>query len=303
MDQIQTQNIKQATDQWAESTSQSFRVLAERRVSLHESNLRFAQNFFQSWIEQVHNQAQGTREATQNLQEQVQRQREAFEALSQEGTNAYSELLNSTISFYQEALNTASQTAQRNMQNAAFATQQGLQAGIQAVSQTAQQDIQAANQTSQQAAQASVQIAQQGVELVNQNAQEGARASEQFAREGALAAQKVATGVPIQDYDALNVGAIVEQLDNLSADELQRVRAYEQQNKNRDTLLEQIDRKMRVATEVPIHYYDSLNVGEIVEQLDNLSADELQAARAHEQQNKNRDTLLEQIDRKINATA
>ncbi|MDX6381658.1 MAG: hypothetical protein QOI57_2682, partial [Rubrobacteraceae bacterium] len=91
--------------------------------------------------------------------------------------------------------------------------------------------------------------------------------------------------------------------DNLSADELQATHAYEQQNKNRDTLLEQIDRKMRVATGVPIQYYDSSNVGEIVEQLDNLSADELQATHAYEQQNKNRDTLLEQIDRKINAAS
>jgi hypothetical protein len=53
--------------------------------------------------------------------------------------------------------------------------------------------------------------------------------------------------VPIQDYDNLNVGEIVEQLDNLSADELQKVRAYEEQNKNRDTLLEQIDRKINAA--------------------------------------------------------
>jgi len=54
--------------------------------------------------------------------------------------------------------------------------------------------------------------------------------------------------VPIQDYDNLNVGEIVEQLDNLSGDELQHVRAYEQQNKNRDTLLGQIDRRINAAS-------------------------------------------------------
>jgi len=101
----------------------------------------------------------------------------------------------------------------------------------------------------------------------------------------------------------LNVGKIVEQLDNLSADELQHVRAYEQENKNRDTLLNQIDRKMMGAIGVPIKDYNSLNVGEIVERLDNLSAEELQAARAYEQENKNRDTLLGQIDRRLNAAS
>jgi len=54
--------------------------------------------------------------------------------------------------------------------------------------------------------------------------------------------------VPIQDYDNLNVGEIVEQLDSLSGDELQRVHTYEQQNKNRDTLLEQIDRRINAAS-------------------------------------------------------
>ena len=46
-----------------------------------------------------------------------------------------------------------------------------------------------------------------------------------------------------------------------------------------------------------------MNVGEIVEQLDNLSAEELQAARAYEQQNKDRETLLEQIERRIKAVS
>src|SRR3954452_22193685 len=105
MDRQQTQNIKQATDQWADSAQQVFKVLADRTVALQESNLRLTRNFFHNWIEQVHNQAEGTREATKNLQEQNQRQREAFETLSQEGTNVYSDFLNSALSFYQEILN------------------------------------------------------------------------------------------------------------------------------------------------------------------------------------------------------
>src|SRR3712207_9483864 len=102
-------------------------MLADRTVALQESNLKPTQNFFHNWIEQVIIQAQGTREATQGLQEQGQRQREAFETLSQEATNAYSEFLNSALSFYQEALSTATQEAQQNMQQGAQATQQGMQ--------------------------------------------------------------------------------------------------------------------------------------------------------------------------------
>jgi len=46
----------------------------------------------------------------------------------------------------------------------------------------------------------------------------------------------------------LNVGEVVERLENLSAQELQRVRAYEQRNKNRGTLLKQIDRRINAAS-------------------------------------------------------
>jgi uncharacterized protein (DUF433 family) len=50
-----------------------------------------------------------------------------------------------------------------------------------------------------------------------------------------------------------------------------------------------------VATRVPIKDYDSLNVDEIVEQLDKLSAEELQAARGYAKQNKDRESLIGQI--------
>ncbi len=288
----QTQNINQAAEQLTDATQQAFRILADRTVALQESNLRLTQNSFKNWIEQLNNQAQGTRQAVQNLRDQGQRQREAVETLSQEATNTYSEFLNSAVGFYQNAVGTATQVAQQNMQQGVQATQQSVQAGVQAASQTAQQATDVANEAGQQGAQAASQAAQQATQ-----------GAEQGAQEGAVAAQRVATGVSIEDYDNLNVGEIVEQLDNLSVDELQRVRAYEQQNKDRDTLLEQIDRKMMVATGVPIRDYDNLNVGEIVEQLDNLSAEELQAARAYEQQNKDRETLLEQIDRRIKAVS
>ncbi|MCA1740844.1 MAG: hypothetical protein LC740_19090, partial [Actinobacteria bacterium] len=72
MDQQQKQNIEQAGEQLTDSARQSFQMLADRTVALQESNLRLTQNFFQNWIEQVQNQSQGTRETTQNLQEQGQ---------------------------------------------------------------------------------------------------------------------------------------------------------------------------------------------------------------------------------------
>ena len=121
MDEQQKQNINQAAEQFTDSTQQAFRILADRTVSLQESNLRLTQNFFQNSIEQVKNRAQFIRDATQNLQEQGQRQREAVETLSQEATNAYTEFLNSALSFYQETLSATTQVGQQNIQQAAQA--------------------------------------------------------------------------------------------------------------------------------------------------------------------------------------
>ncbi len=49
---------------------------------------------------------------------------------------------------------------------------------------------------------------------------------------------------PIEGYDEMNVEEITEQLDSLSEAELRRVRTYEQANKNRETLITQIDRRL-----------------------------------------------------------
>jgi hypothetical protein len=50
---------------------------------------------------------------------------------------------------------------------------------------------------------------------------------------------------PISGYDDMNVDEISGQLNDLSTDELRLVRDYEERNKNRDSLLEQMDRKIR----------------------------------------------------------
>ncbi|HEV2742240.1 MAG TPA: hypothetical protein VGV91_03700 [Rubrobacter sp.] len=64
--------------------------------------------------------------------------------------------------------------------------------------------------------------------------------------EGAERAAEAAV-FPIGGYDEMNVEEISERLDGLSVEELQLVRDYEEINKKRDTLLEQMDRKIRAA--------------------------------------------------------
>ena len=52
---------------------------------------------------------------------------------------------------------------------------------------------------------------------------------------------------PIEGYDEMNVDEVSKRLEGLSVEELQLVRDYEELNKGRETLLEQMDRKIRSA--------------------------------------------------------
>ena len=103
---------------------------------------------------------------------------------------------------------------------------------------------------------------QSGTEQVVGSVQEGAMASGRSAA-GLLGAVTDATGrtlgataegaeqaaeaavFPIAGYDEMNVEEISGRLGDLSVEELRLVRDYEERNKKRNTLLEQMDRKIR----------------------------------------------------------
>ncbi len=53
---------------------------------------------------------------------------------------------------------------------------------------------------------------------------------------------------PIAGYDELNVGEISKYIDALTAAQIREVREYETRNKNRETLIEQFDRKLKAVS-------------------------------------------------------
>jgi hypothetical protein len=68
-----------------------------------------------------------------------------------------------------------------------------------------------------------------------------------------------------------------------------------------DATAEGVERTAKTAA-FPIAGYDEMNVEEVSKRLDDLSVEELQLLRDYEERTKRRDTLLEQMDRKIRAT-
>jgi hypothetical protein len=89
----------------------------------------------------------------------------------------------------------------------------------------------------------------QGVETTTRNVEQVTDMTQKTTAAGIASANASANGgFPIAGYDEMNVEEISARLEGLSEDQIKRVREHEKRNKNRDTLIEQIDRKIKAAT-------------------------------------------------------
>jgi len=157
----------------------------------------------------------------QSLAEQIQKQQQLSQQMTQELMNTYMQLLNTPGSYF------SGQAAQQ---------QQTLQQSAQQWMEQAQQQQQSFQQQAQQQQQSFQQMSQ---EIMNSYSQLW-NIPLSYAQEGLRDAQ-----FPIEGYDGLTVEEISGHIGGLSADDLREVRDHEERTKNRETILEQLDRKIR----------------------------------------------------------
>ena len=161
----------------------------------------------------------------QALAEQIQKQQQNSQQMIQELMNTYMQLLNTPGSYVSGQAEQQQQTLQQWMEQAQQ-QQQMLQQKAQQQQQPFQQMVQETMNTYMQMFNIPLSYAQEGLQM----------------------AQRATAEVPIEGYDEMNVSEVAQRLDTLSADELQRVRDYEMRNKNRETLLGQIDQRISSAS-------------------------------------------------------
>jgi hypothetical protein len=159
--------------------------------------------------------------AMQSLAEQIQKQQQNSQQMIQELINTYVQLLNTPSSY---------------LSGQAEQQQQSLQQTAQQWMEQAQQQ----RQTFQQQAQEQQQSFQQMTQEVLGSYSKLFNIPLSYAKEGLRDAQ-----FPIEGYDELNVEEVSARLGALSAEDLREVRDYEERTKNRDTILEQLDRRIR----------------------------------------------------------
>jgi CRP-like cAMP-binding protein len=159
--------------------------------------------------------------AMQSLAEQIQKQQQYSQQMTQELMNTYMQLLNTPGSYLsgqaEQQQQTLQQTAQQWMEQA------------QQQRQTFQQQAQQQQQSFQQMTQEVLGSYAQLFNIPLSYAHEDLR-STQF---------------PIEGYDELTVEEVSASLGALSAEDLREVRDYEERTKNRETVLEQLDRRIR----------------------------------------------------------
>jgi len=160
----------------------------------------------------------------QSLAEQIQRQQQNSQQMIQELINTYVQLLNTPGSY---------------LSGQAEQQQQTLQQTVQQWMEQAQQQ----RQTFQQQAQQQQQSFQQMTQEVLGSYSKLFNIPLSYAKEGIREAQ-----FPVEGYDELTVEEVTARLGSLSSEDLREVRDYEERTKNRETVLEQLDRRIRAGS-------------------------------------------------------
>ena len=204
MDRRREQDVNEAAARFADILTESYRIVYEQAANAQQRQGRLAKDFSERVMDHLREQAQSGQAASEQLADQAMRQREAGQAFAQESVNAYMDFLNTAFSQYREGA-----------QRAAGSAQEQARVGSQAVTDVV------------------------GI------AADTTRATADITADATRDTADIAAGrPPFSDYDEMNVDEITEQLDGLSEAELRRTRSYEQGNKNRETLIAQIDRKL-----------------------------------------------------------
>jgi hypothetical protein len=159
--------------------------------------------------------------AMQSLAEQIEKQQQYSQQMTQELINTYMQLLNTPGSYL-------SGQAEQQQQSIQQTAQQWMEQAEQQ-QQTFQQQVQEQQQSFQQMTQ---EVMSTYSELFN--------IPVSYAKESLRDAQ-----FPIEGYDDLTVEEISGRLGSVSAEDLREVRDYEERHKNRETILEELDRKIR----------------------------------------------------------
>jgi hypothetical protein len=213
MDKQQQQRINAAAQQFTDALVAASRATSDRSVAAQKLGTQMTGYFFNSVMNNLRTQAEGTRQVRQQLADQQRRAQEATREFTQASTNTYMNLLDSIYSFYQGGTTRAQRRAEE-----------------------AERRVEEAKRSTEQA--------ESRAEEAERRAEEAERRAEEAERGSSEADSQGGDDLPLADYDSLNIRQISERLDELSVEEIRRLRDYEVRNKDRSTLVNRLNSRI-----------------------------------------------------------
>jgi hypothetical protein len=200
--------------------AQEFFAQGVRLLQLQGRNAEFVRGWMGEAVEVVREQTEHNAKTAEAFARTASRQQESMRALSQGWVGAYRDFF-SPFAYVQQGMRTFQRAAQQ---------------GLEATEQVARQGLRVAEETTRQG----LRVAEDATERT----EDVLRQTEEATREAELRTA-VFSALGTTDYEGLSVAEVSKRIEGLPAEQLRKVREFEKNNKNRETLIEQIDRKIR----------------------------------------------------------
>jgi hypothetical protein len=214
-----TQNLEKmgkTTEMMARTTQNSAHTAMDYAVKAQEINTNLLQGITELWIEGLRKQADLSQEIAQEFFEKAEEQAHVTQDLLDQWNKAFAGYPLMGSPFVRMAQRTL-RTTQRVVEQGAEANQQVAHQGLRLAEEAAEQTEEAIRQTEEATRKAELQAAVLGA-------------------------------LQTEDYNELTVDEISNKLDDLSVEDLKKVREYEKRTQNRSTLIEEIDNRLARST-------------------------------------------------------
>jgi hypothetical protein len=200
--------------------AQEFFVNGVRLLQLQQKNAEFVQSWTGDAVEVMREQTEHNARTAEAFARVVGRQQEGFRTLARGWAGAYTDLFG-PLAYARQGMR---------------AFQQATRQGLEATEQVARQGLRVAEETTKQGLRVAEDTAERTDKVLRQ--------TEKATHEAELRAA-VYSALGTTDYDGLSVDEVSRRIDGLPAEQLKKVREFEKNHKNRETLIAQIDRKIR----------------------------------------------------------
>jgi len=293
-DHQQQQGMNEAARQVMDTLVRANKATPERTVEAQRLGAQLTKYFFNTVSNNLRTQAEGTRRVTQHLADRQQRAQEATRQLTRTSVDTYKDFLDSMFFFYQGGTSRAkirTEEAERRAEDAVRRVEE------------AEGNAKEAQRRAEQA-DGRVEQAEKSAEEAKKQAQEAEGRVEEAQRRAAEAerrAERAESSAEEANGRAEAAEGRLEEAERRAGEAERRIE--EAQRRAKEAEREGSEASSLGGNDLPLADYDSLNVRQISERLDGLDAEEIERLREYEAANKNRTTLVNRLNSRLETSS